>query len=343
MEHVAIDLGGRESQVCVRASDGTVLLERRVLTSSVPAFLKKSPASRVVVETCAEAFGIADAAITLGHQVRVVPSALVRALGVGDHGMKTDQRDARNLSRASVCMLELPSVHVPSQKARERKTLAGMRDGLVKSRTMLINTVRGWMRARAERPRTGQAETFAKRVRQALGEPAPSHIERQLRTIEFLDTQILEADGELAKMAEGDADCQRLMGVPGVGPVTAIRFTAAIDEVTRFATSAQVQSYLGLTPGENSSSDRQRRTGITKAGPAALRATLIQAAWAARRSRSRHPMVLWSLEVEKRRGKRIAIVALARKLGAILFAIWRDGTFYNPTDRAPLLPSGAMD
>jgi transposase len=118
--------------------------------------------------------------------------------------------------------------------------------------------------------------------------------------------------------------------VPGVGPVTAIRFVAALDESKRFTTVAQVQSYLGLTPGENSSSDRKRRTGITKAGPPAVRAALVQAAWAARRSRDRHPMVTWSLEVEKRRGKHVAILALARKLSTILFAIWRDGTFYDP-------------
>src|SRR5262249_41594457 len=85
----------------------------------------------------------------------------------------------------------------------------------------------------------------------------------------------------------------------------------------------------GLTPGENSSSDRTRRTGITKAGPPALRASLIQAAWAARRSKGKHPILEWVTEVEKRRGKKVAVVALARKLAGILFALWRDGTFYD--------------
>src|SRR5215510_9958288 len=67
------------------------------------------------------------------------------------------------------------------------------------------------------------------------------------------------------------------MTAPGIGPVTALRFVAAIDEPGRFATAHRVQSYLGLTPGEHSSSERERRTGITKAGTMELRRTLIQA------------------------------------------------------------------
>jgi len=224
-------------------------------------------------------------------------------------------------------------VHVPSQPSRERKSLCGMRDALVSSRTQMINTVRGWMRARMIKARTGKAETFCIRVKQATSTTElPGYVARQLEAIDQMTAHIVEADKELNALADKDPTCPRLMSVPGVGPVTAIRFVAALDEISRFPTVAQVQSYLGLTPGENSSSDRKRRTGITKAGPPALRASLIQAAWAARRARGKHPMLEWVLEVEKRRGKHVAIVALARKLSAILFALWRDGTFYNPTN-----------
>jgi transposase len=329
VEHVAIDLGGRESQVCIRSDKGEVLLERRVATSSLSKLLKQRPQSRVVVETCAEAFHVADSALELGHEVRVVPAMLVRSLGVGARGVKTDERDAQALSEVST-RIDLPSVHVPSQQSRERKSLCGMRDALVSSRTQMINTVRGWMRARMIKARTGKAETFCVRVKQASAVELPSYVTRQLEAIEQMTAHIVEADKELKAMAEKDPTCPRLMSVPGVGPVTAIRFVAALDEISRFPTVAQVQSYLGLTPGENSSSDRQRRTGITKAGPPALRASLVQAAWAARRTRGKHPMLEWVVEVEKRRGKHVAIVALARKLSAILFALWRDGTLYNP-------------
>ncbi len=83
MEHLAIDLGGRKSQVCVRNPDGAIVLEKVVETKLLPEFLKTRPHSRVVLETCAEALKVADAALAAGHEVRVVPATLVRQLGVG--------------------------------------------------------------------------------------------------------------------------------------------------------------------------------------------------------------------------------------------------------------------
>jgi transposase len=327
MEHVAIDLGGRESQICVRAQDGTVLEERRCLTRHLGTYLERRPESRVVLETCAEAFAVADDALNLGHEVRVVPATLVRSLGVGARRTKTDKRDAQILSEVS-CRIDLPSVHIPSPVSRDRKAMCGMREALVSARTQLVNTVRGWLRARAARPRTGAVETFPKRVRALLSQ-MPAYVERQLQMIDELSKQISAADKELATMAKQDTTCVRLMTVPGVGPVTALRFVAALDEIGRFPNAHKVEAYLGLTPGEYSSSDRQQRTSITKAGSPALRCTLVQAAWAARRCHMTHPMIAWAIEVEKRRGKRVAIIALARKIVGILYALWRDGTTYQ--------------
>ena len=120
------------------------------------------------------------------------------------------------------------------------------------------------------------------------------------------------------------------MTVPGVGPLAALRSVAAIDAPGRFATAHQVQSYLGLTPGEHSSSERERRTGITKAGQMELRRTLVQAGWAAMcRVRTSPPMNDWARRVAERRGRPVAAVAMARKLAGILFAMWRDGTTYQ--------------
>jgi len=330
MEHLAIDLGGRESQICVRSSDGQIVEQRRCRTTALPAYLSTRPRSRVVVETCSEAFGIADAALSVGHEVRVVPATLVRSLGVGARRLKTDRRDAQVLSEVS-CRIDLPSVHVPSQQARQRKTMCGMREALVGARTKLVNTVRGCLRAEGRRPRGGEVSTFASRVRVIYADtPLPTYVERQLRTIESLDREIADADRELTATAKADPIARRLMTVPGVGPSTSVRFVAALDEISRFSGAHAVESYLGLVPGENSSSERQRRTSITKAGPTALRWCLVQAAWAARRTRRKDPMQRWADEVEKRRGTRVAVLALARKLAGILYAIWRDGTEYEP-------------
>ena len=165
MEHLAIDLGGRESQVCVRNVEGTILEERRCPTASLKKYLAGRPQSRVVLETCAEAFAVAEAARVLGHEVRVVPATLVRALGVGSRGLKTDVPDARNLSEASCRMERLPAVHIPSAASRERKSICALRENLVEVRTKLVNGVRGWMRSEGlGTPRVGHPETFPARM-----------------------------------------------------------------------------------------------------------------------------------------------------------------------------------
>jgi transposase len=231
--------------------------------------------------------------------------------------------------------MDLPSVHIPAKQSREWKSMCGMREALVSTRTKLINTVRGWLRGEAWPLRSGATETFVERVRKLFRERSatrlPRFVERQLTTIETLNEQIAEADDELADLAKNDETCQRLMTVPGVGPVVAIRFAAAIDERERFANAHRLESYLGLTPGENSSSERQRRTSLTKAGAPQVRWALTQAAWSARRWRPKDPMVQWCKQVELRRGRRVAIVALVRKMAGILYAIWRDGSSYEPS------------
>jgi transposase len=328
VKHAAIDLGGRESQICIRSADGSILEERRHQTTLLPQLMKGWEPSRVIIETSAEAFAIADAAIKLGHQVRVVPATLVKTLGVGDRGVKNDRKDARKLSEVS-CRIDLPSVHVPSELSRRLKSACGNREELVECRTKLINNVRGWLRTQLWRLRTGATDTFTARVRSHATEVLPEYIERTLVMIDALTDQIRTSQRELAEIAKTHPVCARLMTVPGVGPITAVRFVAAIDDVSRFKNAHALQSYLGLTPGERSSSDTESRTGITKAGPARVRRALVQAAWACLRSHRVTALSEWTHRLASRKHKFIAVVALARKLAGIMFALWRDGTSYE--------------
>ena len=335
MNHLAIDLGSRESQICVRNSEGLILEEERRPTTGLGKYLAGKEKCRVVVESCAEAFAVADAARKSGHEVRVVPTSLVRALGVGSRGIKNDVRDAQNLSKASCRMEDLPSVHVPGEVSRERKAMSAMRETLVEVRTKLVNSARSWLRTQGVGVLVGGTlPTFPGRYRRHVekkGKTLPSYVERVLRTIDELNPKIAEADKELEATAEQDVTCKLLMTAPGVGPVTAVRFTAAIDEVSRFRDAHGVESYLGLIPGENSSGDAKKRRmkGITKAGPPRVRWALTQAAWTALRCRKHDPMVAWARQIEARRGKKVAVIALVRKLAGVLFAMWRDGKPYD--------------
>ncbi len=335
MQHIGVDLGGKQSQVCVRAADGRIVLEKRIATSSLMCFFQHQPKSRIVLETCSEAFRVADWALECGHEVRVVPATLVRSLGVGARGIKTDRRDAQVLSEVS-CRIDLPSVHIPAEQARNRRTMCAMREQLLGARTALANAVQGWRRTQLLKMRSGEPVTLPMRLREAaLAHPdgLPQHVERLLLAIEALNVQIKEANEELETLAKKDPVCQRLMTVPGIGPATSMRFVAALDDRTRFPSAHSVEAFLGLTPGEKSSGDRQQRLGITKAGPAMVRTNLVQAAWTFRRTRPLDPMSKWADQIEQRRGKFIATVALARKLAGVLFALWRDGSVYELNHR----------
>lgn len=339
MEHYAIDLGGRESQICIRDEQGQVVQERRVRTTELGRLLSKRAPSRVIVETCSEAFAVAEQARDCQHEVKVVPATLVKTLGVGRRGVKNDRRDAQVLSEVS-CRIELPSVHVPSAVSRHRKSLCCAREALIRCRTLLVNSVRGYLRTQLVTLRGGRSETFVERVRQTLvrhPEGLSEFVDWQLESLETLNAQIAQADQALWELAKQDETCRRLMSAPGVGPVTAVRFVAAIDDVQRFAHAHALESYLGLVPGERSSGQRQRRTGITKAGSSQVRWALIQASWCLLRARAQGPLSQWAKSVAQRRGKAIAVVATARKLAGILFAMWRDNNDYDPLRAATLV------
>ena len=334
MQHVAIDLGGRESQICIRNPKNEIVREGRIPTLKLAEFFTSlEKPSLIIMETCSEAFAIAAQAKAAGHDVRVVASTLVRALGVGRRGIKTDQRDARCLSEASV-RSDLDSVHIPSELAKEMKTACAMRAVLVRSRTAIINSVRGWGRAKLLRPKGGAAATFPQRIRQHLATTSvevPPYVERQLLAVEALTEQIQAADDEVEELAKNNPQAKLLMSIPGVGPIIAIYFLATIDTLERFKSAHQLESYLGLTPGEQSSSESKHRTGITKAGGAPVRALMVQAAWSAVRTRPNDPMVLWMRELAARNGKKnVAIIALARKMVGVMFALLRDGSSYQP-------------
>ena len=332
MEHIAIDLGARESQICVRDDAGEIVDERRYTTRHLRKYLaKRKSGGRVLLESSSEAFAVADLARQCGHQVRVVPSSLVRALGVGERKLKTDQRDARKLSEMD-CRMEVPSVHIPSAQHRDQQARITARQALVEVRTKLVNTVRSYFRSAELSQVKATPKTLAKNVRSKLPpQELPSYIEQVLCVLDSLNTQITEADEALKELANTDETCRRLQTMPGVGPVTSLCFAAAIDEVSRFESASKLTSYLGLTPGENTTGFKTKRIGLTKSGSVRVRWTLVQAAWTMVRTRPNDPLAGWFRAVAGRRGKKIAVVAMARKMAGILYAMWRDQKPYDPT------------
>jgi transposase len=166
----------------------------------------------------------------------------------------------------------------------------------------------------------------------ALPGPLLSLIAPLLAVMRPLNRQPAYSDATIERLAAHDERVQRLRTVPSIGPVTAAAFVATIDDVRRFSHAHQVEAYLGLVPRELSSGDSQHRGSITKAGPPRPRWLLIQAAVSILRRRPPEADALraWALRIAARRGKQIAVVALARRLAGILYALLRDGTVFTP-------------
>lgn len=332
MEHIGIDLGSRTSHICIVESDSAKITEETKLhTAELAAWLSKRPAAQVAMETCTESFGVADRLENTGHTVRVVPASIVRELGVGRRGIKNDRRDAQVLAKASLALGdELPHVHVPSTHARVVRRRLSQRAALVRTRTVLVNAVKASLRQELIVLSGGSTACFPKRVREELrGDELLTALEPTLDAIQQTTHSITRYDKEIAELSKGDARVTRLKTVPGVGTLIASMFVAVIDNVERFPSGAHLASYMGLTPGENTTGGKTRLTGITRAGQRHLRSLLVQACWTLVRTAPDSALALRYHRLAESKRKQVAIVATARRLCNVMYAMWRDEKNFN--------------
>jgi transposase len=272
-----------------------------------------------------------DLLTSWGNRVLLVDTTRSKQMGIGRHGRKTDRIDAEVLARA-VERGGIPAAHVLSPHRRELRRQLGVRRALVEARAHLITTIRGLAREQGERIPTCAAEHFLGHARKACTtDPLRMLIEPLLSTLAEVERQLTTVEAELGALCAAEPVIAQLCTAPGVGAVVAACFVSVVDDARRFQGAHELESYLGLVPGEDSSGGRRRIGAITKKGNSYLRAVLVQAAWAVLRSSDADdPLRQWGKAVTERRGKRVGVVAVARRLSGILFAMWRDGTVYNP-------------
>jgi transposase len=334
MTHVGIDLHKLESQICVIDEAGEVLTETRVTTrrDSLEKALASWPGSQVLVEACNESEWVARHLERCGHTVIVADPNYAPMYGHRHKGYKTDRRDARAL--ASACAQGLyRRAHRTSEPRRVVRAELVTRDALVRTRSRCISVIRSRLRAEGWRVRSGGAESFVARVAELALEPElVAQLQPLLQVMELVNKKIAEADRVLEQKAKAEPVVQRLQSMPQVGPITALAFVAALDDVSRFRNAHQVQSYLGLVPREHSSGEHQVRGRITKTGDKRVRWLLVECAWGIKRSQKASVEALqqWTDKVGTRRGRTVAAVALARRLAGILYAMWRDNVPYDP-------------
>ena len=333
MDHIGIDVHKNQSQICILTPEGE-MSEWRVGTeaSCFAKVLGNQPRERIVIEASTESEWVARCLEQLGHEVVVADPNFAPMYATRSRRVKTDRRDARALAEACRLGAYRPA-HRTSDEQRHVRARLAVRESLVRTRARSISLIRSLLRREGWRVGNGAASSFIRRVQEL---PLPGRLKSEiapvLAVMLHLNRQIGFSDEIIAQIATGDERVQRLTTVPGVGRLTAASFVATLDQAERFQSAHQVESYLGLVPRERSSGEKQQRGRITKAGNSRTRSLLVEAAWSIWRTRTPAAAALrtWAERIAVRRGKRVATVALARRLAGILYALMRDGTEYQP-------------
>ena len=339
MEYSAIDLHLRRSQFRIVREDGSVIREGKIDTSRAEfaRIFGERPPMRILLESSTESEWVAQHLETLGHEVIVADPNYAPMYGSRSRKVKTDGRDTAALTEACRTGIYRRAHRVSAERRAMRQELR-VRRHLVRMRGGSISLLRALLRQDGWRLPKGSAEAVDARLEQLALPSGLVTILAPLRAaLRELNRLLAHADRAVAAQAAADPVARRLMTAPGVGPVIALTFQAVLDTPARFGgDAARASAFLGVVPSENSSAERRHKGHITKTGPPELRALLVQASWVIWRGRSVAGSALraWAHALAARRGRRIAIVALARRLSRILFALWRDGSDFR-VDAAP--------
>lgn len=343
MVHIGIDVHKVESQVCILTESGEIIESRiRTERERFAAVLGRRPPAKILIESSTESEWVARCLEGLGHEVIVADPNFAAMYATRSRKVKTDRRDARTLAEACRLGAYRPA-HRTSDRQRHVRAQLAVREALVRTRARYISLVGALLRREGFRVKSGSAEGFSRRVEQlTVSGQLKSEIAPLLAVMLGLNKQVAWLDLRLEQLAESDATVGRLCSAPSVGPVTAAAFSSTIDEPERFSGAHQVAAYLGLVPSEMSSGEKQRKGRITKAGNGRVRYLLVQVALSILRLRSPRTEVLrvWAERIAARRGKKIAVVALARRMAGILYAMMRDKKPYRPA-QAKLEPQAA--
>lgn len=332
MDIIGLDLHKRESQLCIRDEDGR-LTERRIVTSRerFTAVLGDRSPARILLEATTESEWVARHLESLGHEVIVADPNYAPMYANRSRRTKTDKRDARTLMDALESGAYRPA-HRLSDARRHVRAELSVRDALVRTRTRYISVAKALVRRDGLRVAGSESEHVAERIATLpLNEITAGELAPLFSVLGPLNEQIASADRRIASVAKADPAMALLATAPGIGDITASAFVATVDDIARFRSAHELEAYIGLVPGERSSGEKRRIGRITKAGNTRLRWLLVEAGWRILKSKSPETAALraWALRIASRRGKRIAAVALARRLSGIMYAMWRDGASYD--------------
>ena len=332
---VGIDLGKLNFHVYGSTQHDKASIDKQVTRKSLRSLLAKLPPSVVAMEACASAHHWGRTAERAGHTVRLIAPQFVKPYVKSN---KNDRVDAQAIWEA----VQRPNMRFVAVKTLEQhdiQSLHRIRSRVVKNRTALTNQIQGLLLEYGITTRPG---------RQALRKHIPEILEdaengltirfRQMlaelyQELVALDERVTHLDDQVIQIIKSNEDCQRLMTIPGVGPLGATALYAAIGDIHMFKNGRELAAWLGLVPRQYSTGGKPRLLGISKRGDVYLRSLLIHGARAALRviDKKQDKRSIWAQELSARRNKNIAAVAMANKTARVAYAMLKYRTEYRQT------------
>lgn len=329
---IGLDLAKNVFQAHGAGVDGSVVFRRKLSRAQLLEFFDRQPRCVVAMEACASAHYWGRAIGDLGHEVRLIPPAYVRPFV---KRQKNDMADAEAIAEAA----SRPTMRFVAVKSEAQQAAAmayRTRDLLVRQRTQTINALRAHLAEHGLVAPTGPAHVG--RLAALVGEDdgtlplAVRQLARLLLTqIEGLSATIAGLDRDLRQRLSVDDTAQRLMTIPGVGPITAAAITTFAPPAQTFSKGRDFAAWVGLTPRQHSSGGKDRLGRTSKMGQRDIRRLLIVGAvavvrWAARKGA---PEGSWLARMLARKPKMLVAVALANRMARVAWALIHKGEVYK--------------
>src|SRR2546426_5075080 len=327
---IGVDIGKNSFHVVGLDQRGAIVLRQKWSRGQVESRFANMPPCLIGMEACVGAHHLSRQLKGLGHDARLMPAKYVRPYS---KGQKNDFRDAEAIAEA----VQRPTMKFVATKTAEQLDLQALhrvRERLVSQRTGIINQIRAFLLERGVAVRQGLRFLRAELPR-VLATPCDALSPRMLRVIEDLagdwrrlDERIGSLSSEIEVLACADPACERLMTVPGVGPIISSAMVAAIGTGDVFSKGRDFGAWLGLVPKQISTGDRTILGKISRRGNRYLRVLFVQAAWVVLirpKSWERYGLKPWIEAARKRLHHNVLAIALANKLARIAWAVLNKG------------------
>jgi transposase len=332
---IGIDLGKHSFHLHGQDARGKEVFRKKLGRKQMIEFLATFHSCTVVMEACAGSHYMARKLTTLGHQAKLISPQFVRPFVKSN---KNDFVDAEAICEAA----SRPAMRFVTPKTESQQTLSALhkvRDSLVQQRVKTINQIHGFLLEFGISLPVGN--TVIKRLPAVLSEHLlPPRLvvtlERLHAHFKYLSEQIGEVDDELARELADNELGQRLLSIPGVGPITASVLAAEMGDGKQYSSSRDFAASVGLVPRQYSTGGRTNLLGISKRGDRNIRRLLVQCArtYMHRVIKQTGPLADWVRSMLARRHSNIVACALANKFARIAWALSTRNALFDPTGSA---------